>query len=52
MEHDSEPPSEEPTDVPPHGATRFVSIVLKIIGGGVVLFIVAVALVFGVCLFG
>ena len=52
MEHNSEQPPEQPEEPQQYESTRWLKVLAKVVGGGVVLFIVAVALVFGVCLFG
>ena len=44
MEHDSEPGSEQPKG--------WGSLIIKLIVGAIVIFLVAVALVFGACLLG
>ena len=54
MEHDQEPPQPQteppPDDLPEDEPDGCGMVILKIVAGIIVLFFVAVALVFGVCL--
>ena len=52
MEQESNPTPEPPEGEPQPGLPGWVSIILKLIAGAAVLFVVAVALVFGICFLG
>lgn len=52
MEQQSNPTPEPPEGEPQDNPVGCGTVILKLIAGAVVLFVVAVALVFGVCFFG
>ncbi len=52
MEHDSDPTPEEPVNGQQAKPTNWLGVIFKTIIGIIVLFFVAVALVFGACLLG
>jgi len=52
MEHESEPTPDPQGDHPQDKPTNWVGIVVKLIVGIIVVFVAAVALVFGACLLG
>ena len=52
MEHDSDPTPEEQVDEHQSKPINWLRVIFKLIIGAIVLFIAAVALVFGACLLG